>query len=118
MHLGIVSNNHGKVRNVLEEMGIAHFFDPVIISEEAELYKPDAAIMELACERIGTEPSKCIYVGDHPFDILCAHAAHMPVIWLPVNGFMEVPDSIGAPEYTAASLKDAMSYIINENKKG
>lgn len=118
MHLGIVSNNHGKVRNVLEEMGIAHFFDPVIISEEAELYKPDAAIMELACERIGTEPSKCIYVGDHPFDILCAHAAHMPVIWLPVNGFMEVPDSIGAPEYTAASLKDAMNYIINENKKG
>lgn len=118
IRLGIVSNNYPAVRTVLENMGIGKFFDPIIISEEAGLCKPDPAILELACSRAGVQPEQSLYVGDHPFDILCAHAAHMPVVWLPCNRFMEAPDSIGAPEYTAASLKDACHYIIKENKKG
>lgn len=113
--LGIVSNHHTGIRRVLEEMGIAGYFDPVVISEEVGLNKPDAAILELACERAGAKPEQCLYVGDHPFDILCAHAAHMPVIWLPVNRFMEVPDFIGAPEYTASSLSGVMDYILNHH---
>lgn len=113
--LGIVSNHHTGIRRVLEEMGIAGYFDPVVISEEVGLNKPDAAILELACERAGAKPEQCLYVGDHPFDILCAHAAHMPVIWLPVNRFMEVPDFIGVPEYTASSLSGVMDYILNHH---
>ncbi|RKJ40911.1 HAD family hydrolase [Acutalibacter sp. 1XD8-33] len=116
--LGIVSNHHTGIRAVLEEMGIARYFHPVVISEEVGVSKPDAAILELACARAGASPEDCLYVGDHPFDILCAHAAHMPVVWLPVNRFMEVPEFIGAPEYTASSLQDAMEYILNENEKG
>lgn len=118
LRLGIVSNNYPAVRTVLEHEDIAKFFDPIIISEEVGLYKPDPAILELACARAGVQPEQSLYVGDHPFDILCAHAAHMPVVWLPSNRFMKALDSIGAPEYTAASLKDAFNYIIHKNKKG
>lgn len=114
LRLGIVSNNYPAVHTVLEHVNIAKFFDPIIISEEVGLYKPDPAILELACARAGVQPEQSLYVGDHPFDILCAHAAHMPVVWLPSNRFIEAPDSIGAPEYRAVSLKDAFKYIIHE----
>lgn len=116
--LGIVSNHHTGVRTVLEEMGIAGYFDTIIISEEVGLNKPDAAIMELACRRAGSTLERSLYVGDHPFDILCAHAAHMPVVWMPVNPYMEVPDFIGPPEYKAASLYEVKTFILDENEKG
>ena len=116
--LGIVSNNHAKIRQVLDDMGILDFFGTVIISEEVDLYKPDAAILKLACRQLGAAPEACLYVGDHPFDILCAHDAGMPVVWLPVNRFMKTPDYVGIPEYTAESLKDALKFIKTNHEKG
>lgn len=116
--LGIVSNNHTEVRTALEDMGIAGFFEVIIISEEVGVSKPDPEIMELACERAGSAPESSLYVGDHPFDILCAHDAHMPVVWMPVNRYMESPDYIGTAEYKADSLYDVLKYITNEDQKG
>ena len=109
--MGIVSNNHAGVRNVLKEQGILSYFQTVVISEEAGVYKPDPEILRLACAQTGTAPEDCIYVGDHPFDILCAHDAHMPVAWLPANQFMEVPEYIGPPDYTIHSLKEFIDLL-------
>lgn len=111
--LGIVSNNHGGIRAQLEKQGIAGYFDPIIISEEVGLYKPDGAILELACRLAEAPPERCAYVGDHPFDILCAHAAHMPVIWMPANRFMEAPDFVGAPDFTVSSLQEVLEIVQN-----
>lgn len=113
LSLGIVSNNHGGIRAQLEKQGIAGYFDPIIISEEVGFYKPDGAILELACRQAGAPPEQCAYVGDHPFDILCAHAAHMPVIWMPANRFMEAPDFAGAPDFTISSLQEVLKIVQN-----
>ena len=83
LKLGIVSNNTPEVRAHLAELGLDRFFQSIVISEEVGLYKPDPAILELACEQLGAAPGDSVYVGDHPFDILCGHAAGMPVIWMP-----------------------------------
>lgn len=104
--MGIVSNNHSAVRQVLDEMGLSSFFSCVVISEEVELYKPDPKILELACRELDVPCGESVYVGDHPFDILCAHEAGMPVAWLPVNAYMAVPEGISPPEYTLASLRE------------
>lgn len=116
--LGIVSNHHSGMREVLEEMGLAKYFGPVVLSEEVGLNKPDPAILELACRQIGSEPKDSLYVGDHPFDILCAHAAHMPVVWMPVNLYMEVPEFIDEPEHTAGSLTEVLHFLMEQEKKG
>ncbi|MCI9225288.1 MAG: HAD family hydrolase [Acutalibacter sp.] len=106
LSLGIVSNNTPKVRGALEGIGLDRFFGSIVISEEAGLYKPDPAILELACKQLGAAPGESVYVGDHPFDILCAHSAHMPVIWMPVNPYMSVPEHIGPPEHRVESLSE------------
>lgn len=110
--LGIVSNNHTGVRQALEEMGIASFFSCVVLSEEAGLYKPDPQILRLACQNLGVPCEEALYVGDHPFDVLCAHAAGMKAIWLPANRFMAVPGFIGPPDYTIHTLPEAAAILL------
>ncbi len=110
--LGIVSNNTSSVRQALADSGIAGFFGAVVISQEVELYKPDPQILELACAQLGASCADSVYVGDHPFDILCAHAAHMAAAWLPANQYMSIPAYIGAPEFTAHSLQEAAGLLL------
>lgn len=104
--LGIVSNNHAKIRQVLDDLEIAEHFSSIIISEEVNLFKPDPKILELACREIGVPCRDSLYVGDHPFDILCAHSAGMPAAWLPPNQFFKVPAFIGKPEHTLSKLSE------------
>lgn len=106
LSLGIVSNNTSKVRGALEGLGLERSFGSVVISEEVGLYKPDPAILELACKQLGAAPWDSVYVGGHPFDILCAHSAHMPVIWMPANPYMRAPEHIGPPEHRVESLNE------------
>lgn len=102
--LGVVSNNNAEKRAVLERMGLAGFFQTVILSEEVGVYKPDPGILELACREVGLQPAQCLYVGDHPFDVLCAHRAKMHAAWLPVNPYFQIPDFIDRPEYPLQAL--------------
>jgi len=110
--LGIVSNNHSGVRQVLERMGLAEYFRCIVISEEAGLYKPDPEILRLACEKLGVPCTGAVYVGDHPFDVLCAHSAGMEAVWFPANRFMEMPSYIAPPEHTISSLKEAAGILL------
>lgn len=109
--LGIVSNNHADVRQALVELGINSYFDCIIISDEVNLYKPDPKILELACEKLGIPCKDSIYIGDHPFDVLCAHSANMSVAWFPPNRFFTIPPYIDAPEYTIHTLTDLIDIL-------
>ena len=86
----------------------------MVISEEVNLYKPDPQILQLACEKLGTAPGESVYVGDHPFDVLCAHSAGMAAAWLPANRFMEIPPFIDPPDYTISSLLEAAEVLLGE----
>ncbi|WP_423823827.1 HAD-IA family hydrolase [Salinisphaera sp. SPP-AMP-43] len=59
-------------------------FDPapgtVIGGDTAGVSKPDPAPILLACERMGVDPARCIYVGDSDRDIAAGRAAGMPTI--------------------------------------
>ena len=72
---GVVSNNRPAARGELDRLGIGSCFACVVLSEEVGLYKPDPRILELACRQLELSPGRGVYVGDHPFDVLCAHGA-------------------------------------------
>lgn len=112
IRMGVVSNNHSGVRRILSDFGLEQFFGCVVISEEVNLYKPDPKILEYACSQLGVACGQSVYVGDHPFDVLCAHAAGMPAIWMPANRFMEIPAYISAPEYTARSFQESIEILM------
>lgn len=116
LKLGIVSNNYSKVRQVLDDLKISVFFDCIVISEEVNLFKPDPKILEYACEMAGVSCENSLYVGDHPFDVLCAHRASMPVVWFPPNQFFTIPEFVSKPEYTVNHLIELEAILLSERE--
>ena len=96
--LGIVSNFPKTLPDLCRKEGIADYFDFIIASEEVGISKPDPRILHIALQRAQVKPDEAVYVGDHPFDVLCAKKVPMPIIWfnkdndpLP-DGFTSYPD--------------------------
>jgi len=102
--LGIVSNNYKTIHKTLSEFGLSTFFDCIVISKEVGLQKPNPEIILLACKLCGVEPSQAIYVGDHPFDIICAHDAGASAAWLPPSKWYRLPDGSKQPEIILEKL--------------
>jgi putative hydrolase of the HAD superfamily len=62
VHTGLISNSWSVDhydRELLEEL-----FEAVVISAEVQLHKPQPEIYRLAAERLGVEPSACLFVDD------------------------------------------------------
>src|SRR5215813_8539224 len=63
----IVSNSaDGARREELSRYAFDEIFDPIIYSHEVGLAKPDPAIFELVCSRMGVTPDQSIFVDDVP----------------------------------------------------
>ena len=84
LRLGIVSNGNARAqRRKIDVLGVAPFFDAIIISSAVGLQKPDPRIFRLGLRAVGAEPADCWFVGDHPItDILAARAAGMVAVWV------------------------------------
>jgi len=64
--LGIISNFDGRLRAVLAQLGLAPFFQHVIISSEVGADKPAPRIFEEALRRAGVRAAEAWHVGDEP----------------------------------------------------
>ncbi len=81
--LGIISNWEAWLPTLLDETGIASFFEPVVISGICECEKPDPRIFTLALEEGGYRPEEVVYVGDRPaHDVVPAQQAGITPILL------------------------------------
>ena len=101
--LGVVSNFDSSLRDILKDKGIEKYFGHIVVSAEEKVYKPDPEILEIACARFDTMPVRCLYIGDHPFDILCAKEAEMDILL--INRFYESENLLWQPTYMAKSIK-------------
>ena len=64
-HLGIISNGITiKQWEKLIRLGLHHFFDEVITSEEAGVEKPDKKIFQKSLDRMGCKAEKSIMIGN------------------------------------------------------
>lgn len=61
---GLMSNCLADTSDLWPSTPFAGLFDASILSFEVGMVKPDPGIYELACERLGVEPSDCLFVGD------------------------------------------------------
>lgn len=86
--MGIVSNGDStQQRNKLRNVGLAGRFDPVLVSGDIGIEKPDPRIFLEAARLAGRAPEECIYVGDRlETDALAAARAGMTGVWLDRGG--------------------------------
>ena len=64
----LISNWDPSCRSVLEQNGLTPYLDPILVSSEVGVEKPDRRIFEKALELSGEDPRECLYVGDNYYD--------------------------------------------------
>ena len=64
--LAVVSNFDGRLRMILEHLGISQFFKNVFLSSELGADKPDPEIFRRALNVIQLQPNEVLHVGDDP----------------------------------------------------
>jgi len=78
LKIGLISNvcSRGLVPRNLEQYGIRHYFDPIVLSSTYGRRKPDPAIFHYAARLANVPTSECVYIGDRVArDILGARKA-------------------------------------------
>jgi putative hydrolase of the HAD superfamily len=64
--LAVVSNFDGRLRSILENLGISKFFAHVFVSSEIGADKPDSEIFRRALKFIDLKSDQVLHVGDDP----------------------------------------------------
>ena len=64
----VISNISFDIRPHLKHAGLLDLLDAVVLSYEVGMIKPDPAIFQLACDRVGVAPAAAVMVGDHAAD--------------------------------------------------
>jgi len=64
--LAVISNFDGRLRLILQHLGMSKFFSHVFISSEMGADKPDPEIYRRALRFIDLKPSEVVHVGDDP----------------------------------------------------
>ena len=64
--LSVVSNFDGRLRMILEQLGVSKFFKQVFLSSELGADKPDPEIFRRALNVLRLQPNEVLHVGDDP----------------------------------------------------
>lgn len=82
--LACVTNKSGRFTTpLLEQLGIASYFDQVIAGDTLPQKKPDPAPLIHACRGFGITPREMLMIGDSLNDAQAARAAGCPVFCVP-----------------------------------
>ena len=96
--LAVVSNFDGRLRFILDHLGISKFFTHIFISSEIGADKPDPEIFRRALKLIELKPDEVLHVGDDPErDWEAASAAGLSTFRLdrPTNSLRDLLSWVG-----------------------
>lgn len=79
--MGVISNFDSRLFGLLEELGIANYFQYVTISSHAPAAKPDSRIFRTALQKAGVGERHCLHAGDRlEDDVKGAKAAGLQAV--------------------------------------
>ncbi|MGP3963613.1 HAD family hydrolase [Nonomuraea sp. 3N208] len=73
----IVTNAMDTVEEHLDRLGLTYFADDLVSSARVGVAKPDRRIYEIAAERAGVTPERCLFVDDRLPNVEAARALGM-----------------------------------------
>jgi putative hydrolase of the HAD superfamily len=68
--MAVVSNWDSRLPALLRELGIRHYFGPILVSALEGCEKPDPRLFHLAASRAGVPPREILHVGDRELEDL------------------------------------------------
>ncbi|MEW9549563.1 HAD family hydrolase [Nonomuraea sp. NPDC050783] len=95
----LVTNAMDTVEEHLDRLGLRYFADDLVSSYRVGVAKPDPRIYEIAAERAGVPPRRCLFVDDRPPNVAAAQALGMTGVH-----FRTAADLAAALEPLARSL--------------
>jgi YjjG family noncanonical pyrimidine nucleotidase len=113
--LALLTNGFADVQHArIARLGLDDLFDPVIISEEVGVAKPDPAIFDIALERMGHPDRTCVLmIGDSlSSDIRGGSNAGIDTCWF--NPASSVNETCVVPTYEIARLGELYSLLAME----
>jgi HAD superfamily hydrolase (TIGR01549 family) len=93
-------------REIVEDSGVGHLFEVVLISADVAMRKPNPAIFRHLLSAMNLQPHEMLFVGDTPMeDVLGAQRAGIPIAWLS-HGRTELPPGVDRPDIVVETLAD------------
>jgi HAD superfamily hydrolase (TIGR01549 family) len=120
--LGLVSNTTSSVDSprMLQNEGLASFFDVIILSCTIGKRKPGAEILLEAVEKMELLPCNCAYVGDRPdWDVVAARRAGFGSTIILRNMNKSLPKTLPpdqTPDHFIDNLKELLAYFPQARK--
>ena len=100
----------------LRKVGINHFFNVIVVSEENGHRKPSPEIFQNALDKLNIMPCEAVYFGDSPIeDIKGAKQVGLKTVFVPsqFNSLKDLKEKKQEPDYIAANLS-AISKKLDE----
>ena len=95
LKIALVSNYDSRLHRVAAELGLAPFFDAVIVSSEVGWAKPSPRIYAAALDALGVAPGEALMVGDRlREDVAGARAAGLGALLYDPRGHAPGPGSV------------------------
>ncbi|KIO32274.1 hypothetical protein M407DRAFT_112220 [Tulasnella calospora MUT 4182] len=122
VHIGLVSNTDGSMRDVLADLGVLPYFDAsVVLSEEEKVEKPSPVLWEVACRRAGIErpssasgePVSILHVGDElDADYFGALNAGLDAILLRRPGAKVVGRQVSENDVSTVRMAESLTEVV------
>jgi putative hydrolase of the HAD superfamily len=113
--LGIISNGPSDLqRYKLKLFDLEREFDPIVISGEVGVAKPDQKIFRYALEHAGVSAEEALYVGDLPvYDIVGAKSVGMKMAWVNRSG-VPIENLESRPDYIVQGLREFLVLVASK----
>ena len=109
--MGLISNWDSTLAGIIEGLGLAPYFEVMLISATERLHKPMPEMFLRALERMGVTPSEAMHVGDHLIaDVEGSRAVGMTPVFLERRGIMLSPPNTFAIS-TLAELPEILRQL-------
>ncbi|MED4021330.1 HAD family hydrolase [Priestia aryabhattai] len=109
--LGMITNGFTDFQWMnIKALGIDHYFDTILVSEQEGIKKPHKDIFLRALKALDVSAEESVYIGDHPEnDVLGARGAGMHAVWEKGAFF----DGSFTDSYIIEDLKELLN-VMNE----
>ncbi len=93
---------------ILEALGVAHFFIAILAGDNGLPFKPDPAAIRHLIEETDASPEEVIFVGDSPIDIQAARNAGIEVVTLSHGFASEATLREAKPDYIIHNFSELL----------